>query len=214
MTSASDRLPNLPDEAVRTAFGHPLVRRRLPLCPEIELWLLGENIDLEACCRSLRDSEPPPYWAFCWGSGQALARYLLDHADLVKGRRVVDFGTGSGVIAVSAALAGAREVRAVDLDRGALRAVEINAELNGVEIRTSTEPPDDWEGLLASDVLYETSIRDWLLGLRREGRSIVISDPERPSAPPVGLEPVIRYASQTFPDADSPQRDAAIYHLS
>ena len=72
----------------RRAFRQALVLRRLPLCPEIRLWLLGDEVDLEAECRELHDGEAPPYWAFCWGSGQALARFLLDHPEEVRGRRV------------------------------------------------------------------------------------------------------------------------------
>ena len=104
-------------------FGNEIALRRPPLCPEIALWLIDGQVDLEAECRGLHEGESPPYWAFCWGSGQALARWLLDHPDEVRGRRVVDFGSGSGVAGIAAAMAGAREVVAVDVDPAARAAV-------------------------------------------------------------------------------------------
>jgi len=194
-------------------FGQALVLRRPPLCPEIQLWLLGDDFDLEAECRELHEMESPPYWAFCWGSGQALARFLLDHPAEVRNRHVVDLGTGSGVVAVAAAMMGARTVAAVDADPAALCAVGLNARLNGVSVATGSEIPDGWEVLLASDFLYEPDNRDRLIELARESGSVLVSDPERPSSPRLPSEPLHRVSARTVPDVDSPMRSAAIFRL-
>jgi predicted nicotinamide N-methyase len=195
------------------AFGQPLVSRRPPLCPEIDLWLVGDDLDLENDCRHLGDCQPPPYWAFCWGSGQALARFLLDRPDDVRGRCVVDFGSGCGVAAIGAALAGAREVVAVDLDPAARAATRENAARNGARVDVSSAIPDDWDILLAADVLYEGPNLERLMALRGAGRAVLVSDPGRASSPRLPVEPVARYAVQTLPDVDSPLRSAAVYRL-
>jgi predicted nicotinamide N-methyase len=210
--ATSRELPAPPD---LWAFGRPLELCRLPLCPEIRVWLLAGDIDLEQSCRDLRDCQPPPYWAFCWGSGQALARFLLDHPHEVRERRVVDFGAGGGVVAIAAALAGARSVVAVDSDAAARCAVIANAAANGAELEVAERVPDAWDVLLASDVIYEGANRDWLLGLRAPGRCVIVSDPERPSSPPLPLPMQLldRVEVRTLPDVDSPMRSAAVFRL-
>jgi len=195
------------------AFGQVLVLRRLPLCPEIQLWLLGDDLDLEAECRDLHEMESPPYWAFCWGSGQAFARFLLDHPAEVRKRRVVDLGSGSGVVAVAAAMAGARSVVAVDSDPSALRAVRVNAAVNRVSVAVASEIPDSWDVLLSSDFLYEPANRDRLMELARGSGSVLVSDPERPSSPRFPSEPLCRVPARTLPDVDSPVCTAAIFRL-
>src|SRR5690349_24471101 len=106
-----------------------------PLVPEIRLHLAGEITPLwQATEASLaRDQLPPPYWAFAWAGGQALARHILDHPGLVRGRSVLDFGAGSGVVAIAAAMAGA-QVTAAEIDPFAAAAIALNAGLNKVEI--------------------------------------------------------------------------------
>ncbi len=102
--------------------------------------------------------ETPPYWAFCWASGQAMARYIFDHADQFIGKKVIDFGPGSGVAGVAAAMVGAQVV-AVDIDPQALIATNNNARLNGVEVAISSkiERVEMADILLAADVLYDPS---------------------------------------------------------
>jgi predicted nicotinamide N-methyase len=196
-----------------SAFGQRLECQRPPLCPEIALWLLPHEVDLELECRTLNDCQPPPYWAFCWGSGQALARYLLDRPDEVCGRLVVDFGSGSGVAAIAAAIAGAATVVAVDRDASARRAICANALHNQVDVTVAARVPQEWDVMLASDVLYESANRDWLLAAPPRGRRVIVSDPERPSSPPIPAEPIAHYAARTLPDADSPMCAAAIFSL-
>lgn len=195
------------------AFGARLERRRPPLCPELELWLLDEGVDLEGGCAELAEGEAPPFWAFCWGSGQALARYLLDHPERVRGRAVVDLGTGSGIVALAAARAGAARVVALDLDPVARKAARLNAALNGLEIETAAEAPARWDLLLAADVLYETGLRDWLLGPARERGPILLGDPQRSGTPRIAFASLDRIEARTFPDVDSPQRSVVLYEI-
>jgi predicted nicotinamide N-methyase len=195
------------------AFGGRLELRTPPLCPELELWLMSDDVDLEAGCNELRDGEPPPFWAFCWGSGQALARFVLDHPQVVLGRRVVDLGCGSGIAGLAAALAGARDVLAVDLDPHALRAAQLNAAHNGLRIEASHEPPEEWDLMLAADVLYETGLREWILSVGRHRGPILLADPQRTGTPQVDFAELARVAAVTLPDVDSPQKNVVIYDL-
>jgi predicted nicotinamide N-methyase len=195
-------------------LGSALAVRELPLCPELRLWLLHDGVDLDARADELLHGGPAPYWAFCWGAGQALARYLIDHPQLVRGKRVVDFGAGSGVAGIAAALAGASRVTAVDIDPTALRVAECNAQLNGVTIDSASAVPDDWQVLLASDVLYETGNEHWLLTAAASGREVLLSDPLRHGTPRPGLAVVCEYAVRTLPDVDYPIQRALIHRLA
>lgn len=195
------------------AFGTHLARRTPPLCPELTLWLLGDEVDLEGGCEELAEGEAPPFWAFCWGSGQALARYVLDHPESVRGKRVVDLGTGSGIVAIAAARAGAAHVLATDLDPLSRRAAELNAELNHVAIETAPEPPARWDLMLAADVLYETGLREWILGEALDRGPILLADPQRTGTPRLDAPLVTSIPSVTFPDVDSPQKNVVLQRL-
>lgn len=182
---------------------------------------MGDDVDLEASCRNLHEAESPPYWAFCWGSGQALARWLLDHADAARGRRVVDLGCGSGVAAIAAGLAGARQVIAVDVDAAARQVTRANARANGLSperLQVRQRVPEHWDLLLASDVLYDASLRPEIQRLRQQaverGATLLAGEPERPGNAGHDTDPIARYAVRTFPDVDSPTRAARLYCLS
>jgi predicted nicotinamide N-methyase len=194
-------------------LGGALQLRSLPLCPELRLWLLHDDVDLNARASELFAGAVAPYWAFCWGAGQALARYLLDNPELVRGQRVVDFGAGSGVAGIAALLAGASQVTAVDIDPMALRMAECNAEENGVELEVSTSVPEHWDVLLASDVLYETGNEHWLQTAAATGREVLLSDPLRHGTPRAGLTVIAEYAVRTLPDVDYPIGRALIHRL-
>jgi predicted nicotinamide N-methyase len=192
-----------------------------PLCPEITLRLLRPDAPLwHASDKHLFDDAGlRPYWAFCWASGQALARYLLDHPDLVRGRRVVDFGSGSGVAAIAAAMAGAAAVVATEIDPLALRAIAVNAGLNHVAVTASGENLLDtdirpWDVLLASDVCYWSTNSDWLGSLREEGKLVLVADPGRPGFPRSQFEELARYAVRTVPEIEHHSlTEAAVYRL-
>jgi len=199
-------------EAV-SAFGGRLDWRRPPLCPELELWLMSDEVDLEAGCRELAIGQGPPFWAFCWGSGQALARFVLDHPERVRGRRVVDLGCGCGIAGLAAARAGAASVIALDVDPVAREAARHNARRNGLAIETRLEPPPAWDLMLAADVLYETGLRDWVLGPARRSGPVLLADPGRTGTPRLDLPELARLDSITFPDVDSPQTRVVLHEL-
>jgi predicted nicotinamide N-methyase len=194
-------------------LGGALQLRSLPLCPELRLWLLHDGVDLNVRVSELIEGATAPYWAFCWGSGQALARYLLDNPELVRGQRVVDFGAGSGVAGIAAMQAGAARVTAVDLDLLALRMAQCNAEENGVELAVDTNVPAEWDVLLASDVLYETGNEHWLQTAAATGREVLLADPLRHGTPRQGLTVIAEYAVRTLPDVDYPIGRALIHRL-
>jgi len=142
-----------------------------------------------------------------------LARYLLDHPEHVRGKRVVDFGAGSAVAGIAAALAGASSVVAVDIDEVALKMAEHNAGLNGVTLEVALAVPDAWDVLLASDVLYETGNEVWLSVAAASGRHVLLSDPLRHGTPRPELEVITEYEVRTVPDVDYPIQRALIHRL-
>jgi predicted nicotinamide N-methyase len=175
-----------------------------PLTPEIRLRLADEAVPIwkktedELGAMGL----PPPFWAFAWAGGQALARYTLDHPALVKGKRVLDFASGSGLIAIATAKAGAAEVTASDIDVFAIAAIEANAVDNDVAVRARLEDligaDDGWEVVLAGDIAYEKDLAgaamDWLQSLARRGATVLIGDPRRSYLPLDRLDCVIEYS--------------------
>jgi predicted nicotinamide N-methyase len=193
-------------------FGLALELQRPPLVPEIALWLLAGEVDLESACAGLDEGEGPPFWAFCWGSGQALARWLLDHPDEVRGREVVDLGTGSGIVAIAAASCGARRVVAVDIDTVALEVAQANARENGVRIEVAERMPVRCDLLIASDVLYEA--REQVLNDASARFGALVAEPARPGLASPPEAPIHRYDVRTFPDVDSPTRAASVYRLA
>lgn len=190
-----------------------LALQRPPLLPEVVLWLLRPEVDLNRRCDVLTADGHAPYWAFCWGSGQALGRYLLDHPAEVAGKRVVDFGAGSAVAGIAAALAGASEVTAVDIDPHARRYALKNADENRITLRTAAETPAEWDVLLASDVLYETYNLAWISQMTGRGRTVLLADPRRHENPAPEAQPFLECDVRTFPDVDYPSRRAALYRF-
>ncbi|MDX3806660.1 class I SAM-dependent methyltransferase [Bosea thiooxidans] len=144
---------------------------------------------------------PPPFWAFAWAGGQALARYLLDNPEIVSGRRMLDFASGSGLVAIAAMKAGAASVEACDIDAFAAAAIGLNAEANGVAVTARLEDlvgrDEGWEVICAGDVCYERSMAEavigWLGDLSRRGATVLIGDPGRSYLPKDKLEAVATY---------------------
>ncbi|CUX09210.1 Ribosomal protein L11 methyltransferase [compost metagenome] len=158
---------------------------RLHLATEAhELWLKTEE-ELEAI------GLPPPFWAFAWAGGQGLARYVLDHPDSVSGRRVLDFASGSGLVAIAAAKAGASAVLAADIDPWTETAIRLNAALNEVDIAFTgldlVGKPVATDVLLAGDVFYDRAFADllvpWFRELTEKGVSVLVGDPGRAYLP-------------------------------
>ncbi|WP_232631499.1 class I SAM-dependent methyltransferase [Methylobacterium sp. Leaf118] len=181
--------------------------RPVPHAPEIVLHVADEATDLWQKTEDELQAIglPPPFWAFAWAGGQALARYLLDHPETVAGRTVIDFASGSGLVAIAAARAGAARVLASDLDAFALHAIALNAAANGVADRIAITGENligsatarDADGVLAADVFYERdlgqAVGDWLAGLHAAGRTIFIGDPGRAYLPKDRLVPRATY---------------------
>jgi len=179
-----------------------------PLVPEIRLWLASEAVVLwqvgeaELAATGL----PPPYWAFAWAGGQALARYLLDHPEQVTGKHVLDFAAGSGLSGIAAAKAGAAAVTANEIDPFAAAAIGLNAALNGVEVAVLEADligtaGGGWDLVLAGDVFYERDLaaraEPWLRRLAAAGATVLIGDPGRGFLPKTGLERLTAYAVKT-----------------
>lgn len=191
-------------EPARAAFIRAHTRLLpVPHAPEIRLHVAEEATELwqkteeELAVIGL----PPPFWAFAWAGGQALARYLLDHAEVVAGRRVLDFASGSGLVAIAAMKAGAARVEACDIDAFAATAIGLNAEANGVAVTARLEDllgrDEGWEVICAGDVCYERAMAEavigWLGGLSRRGATVLIGDPGRSYLPKDRLEAVATY---------------------
>jgi predicted nicotinamide N-methyase len=151
----------------------------VPLLPEISLHLAEANRGLFDG-GDFHSDRPPPFWAFAWAGGQALARYVLDHPEVVRGRRVLDLATGSGLVAIAAARAGAAEVAATDSDPGAVAAARRNAAENQVALADGMVKPDV---VLAGDVFYTGRVAEQmtaaLLEARRGGARVFVGDAER-----------------------------------
>jgi predicted nicotinamide N-methyase len=178
-----------------------------PLTPEFRLHLATEITPIwEATEATLAGINlPPPYWAFAWPGGQALTRFLLDHPDWVRGRRVLDFAAGCGLGAIGAARAGAARVSAAEIDDFAATAIALNAELNaaivdliGHDLVGSSE---GWDVVLAGDVCYERPMSErvipWLRTLAGAGVTVLLGDPGRAYLPSDGLVEVGHYAVPT-----------------
>ncbi len=178
---------------------------RPAVVPELELHLAD---DMEAAWTSLQaelDDETlaPPFWAFAWLGGQAVARHVLDTPAEVAGRRVLDLATGSGLCALAAARAGAAHVEAVDVDPIAVAAAALNAERNGVGLVLRVhdvldEPlPAGVEVVLAGDVFYDAAmaerVQPWLLAAHRGGARVLVGDPGRHYLPRALLTEVVAY---------------------
>ena len=174
-----------------------------PHVPEIRLHLADEAHDLWQ--RTEEELEAiglqPPFWAFAWAGGQGLARHVLDNADLVRGRRVLDLATGSGLVAIAAAKAGAAHVLAADVDAFCAAAVRLNAAANGVAIEFIDSDlvgvSGAWDVILAGDVFYDRAFADrllpWFAQMRTCGCEILVGDPGRAYLPKTGLEALATY---------------------
>jgi len=197
---------------------------RASLVPELELRLaihvvpLWEHMESEFEERGL----PPPYWAFAWAGGQALARYVLDRSELVRGRTVLDFAAGSGIAGIAAARAGALSVLCADIDPFAAAACMLNGSLNHVAINTTM---DDLIGgdlvpdvVLAGDIFYEAPLaaraQGWLKSLAGAGALVLVGDPGRTYLPKSGLARLAEYEVATTRELeDSELRRTAVYRL-
>jgi predicted nicotinamide N-methyase len=196
-----------------------------PLLPEIALHLTSEVVPLWQATEAdlARTGLPPPFWAFAWAGGQALARYLLDHPAVVAGKRVLDFAAGSGLAGIAAARAGAAQVEAAEIDGFAAAAIRLNAALNSVTIEVFEQDlvgaaNPGWEVVLAGDVCYERpmaeTVETWLKTLAAQGTEVLLGDPGRGYLPRAGLERVIAYSVKTSRELeDTDVRNAVVWRV-
>ncbi len=176
------------------------------LVPEITLQLATEMTPIWQASEGWLQAHgvEPPFWAFAWPGGQALARHILDHPAAVAGRRVLDFAAGSGIAAIAAAKAGAAGVEAAEIDPLAAAAITLNATANGADVVVLAEDLVGtlcrWEVILCGDVCYEAPmtrhILPWLQRMA-ERADVWIADPGRAYLPREGLAPFARYAVPT-----------------
>ncbi|EGY00166.1 ribosomal L11 methyltransferase [Nitrospirillum viridazoti Y2] len=210
----------------RTAFIRANTAPEAPaLVPELTLLTASEITPLwQATEATLAAKDlPPPFWAFPWAGGQAVARHVLDHPELVRGARVLDFAAGSGLIAIAAAKAGAASVMAVEIDAYAIAAIGLNARLNGVAV-TAVErdvvgqPLTDIDVVLVGDVCYEKPMAErvmaWLRALAGDGLVILMGDPGRTYLPKDGLVPLATYRVPTTLELeDRTHRDSVVWRV-
>lgn len=187
----------------------------VPHAPEITLHLADEAVDLwKRTEEELAEMGlPPPFWAFAWAGGQALARYLLDHPEIVRGQRVLDFASGSGLVGIAAMKAGAASVDATDIDDFAIAAIALNSAHNGVPftgaLRDVVGQDEGWDVICAGDVCYERDmaerVTDWLKACAARGAIVLIGDPGRSYLPRAQLRALADYqvpVTRTLEDSD------------
>lgn len=196
-----------------------------PHVGEIRLYLADEAHELWRSTEEELEKIglPPPFWAFAWAGGQGLARYILDHPDLVAGKRVLDFASGSGLVAIAAAKAGASYVEAADIDPFCGAAIALNARENDVSVAFTEDDLigqiGTWDIVLAGDVFYDKAfaaqLLPWFAALAREGTNVLIGDPGRAYLPKAGLEALATYqVSVTRALEDSEVKKTTVWRLA
>jgi predicted nicotinamide N-methyase len=193
-----------------------------PLVPEIVLRLAAEVVPLWRATEEelAQIGVPPPYWAFAWAGGQALARHVLDTPGIVAGKRVLDLGSGSGLVGIAAAKAGAASVLAADIDAFASAAIAINAQDNGVTLAVTADDrigrPAPFDVILVGDLFYERPLAERLLAwLAPLPALVLLGDPGRSYFPKSGVEKRAAYQVPTTRDLeDREMRDTGVYRLT
>ncbi len=196
-----------------------------PLVPEIRLHLATEVVPLWRKTEGELETEgvPPPYWAFAWAGGQALARYILDHPEEVAGCSVLDFGSGSGLVAIAAARAGASSALASDIDPFARAAIALNAATNEVVIGITSDDVIGsqrvWDTILLGDMCYERPLAErllrWLTERVRKGTRVFLGDPGRSYFPKSGIHKLASYTVQTTRELEDREiRETSVYRLT
>lgn len=200
--------------------------RAVPIVPEIRLYTAhsgsGLRRLLEAGLAPGDDNPSPPYWAYPWAGGAVLARYLLDHPETVRTRRVTDLGSGSGLVAIAAALAGASSVTAIEIDRHGIAIIPLNAEANGVTVTPEQAdildgPAPDTDVLLAGDIFYApvlaARVLPFLQRCRSAGVMVLIGDPHRAPLPQAHLMPLASYRVSDFGLGAAGEAPGAVFAL-
>jgi predicted nicotinamide N-methyase len=197
----------------------------VPLVPEIHLHLAEESLAIWHRTEEElgRMNVPPPWWAFAWAGGQALARYVLDNPDLAAGRSVLDLGAGSGLTGIAALKAGAARVLAADTDPFALAAIALNAAANGVALEATGEdllaaPPAWFDLVLVGDLFYERVLAERVLAFveaaRTLGAAVLVGDPRRSYFPKEHFAQVVEYSVPVTRDLEDMEiKRTAVWRL-
>jgi predicted nicotinamide N-methyase len=193
-----------------------------PLVPELRLHLATEVVPLwRKTEEELNEmGVPPPYWAFAWAGGQALARYVLDNPQIVRGKRVLDFGAGSGIVGLAAARAGAAHVLAADIDKFSVAAITANAAANKLAISITSDDiigSDEQFGvILVGDMCYERPLAERLMAwLKNTHAHILLGDPGRSYFPKTGLTRLALYSVTTTREIEDREiRETGVWSLN
>lgn len=197
-----------------------------PLVPEVRLHLAHEALPIwQKTEEELGEiGLPPPFWAFAWAGGQALARHVLDDPTLLRGKRVIDLASGSGLVGIAAMLAGARHTLAADIDAFSVAAIALNAILNGTGLDVTAEdllakPPPSADVILVGDLFYEQGLARrcyaWLEAARRQGCDVLIGDPGRSYLPKDKLRVVAHYSVPVTRDLEDAEiKKTAVWRLA
>jgi predicted nicotinamide N-methyase len=198
---------------------------RCPLSPEIELHLASEIVPIWQLTEEqlAENGLPPPFWAFAWAGGQALSRYILDYPEAVLGKRVLDFASGSGIVAIAASKSGAKCVDAADIDPFAAEAIRINAERNRADVTVIDEDlvggaRSNWDVILAGDICYEQplagQVEGWLRQQAARGVDVYIGDPGRSYLPKDRMEKLVSYAVKTTRELEDAEiRNTSVWRI-
>jgi len=228
--AAMSSLPDLPPAVVARLLAEHAPPTRAPFVPELILHFAPDLVPVweavDALVGAPSSGSPAPFWAVPWVGGQAMARTLLDHPEWVRGKRVLDFGAGSGIGTLAALLAGAAEILATEIDPVAVAVLRANLALNGLADRPEVRAEvvdvvgtdGGWDVVMAGDVCYERGpagrIFPWLRGLAAT-RPVLMADPDRGFLPTEGLEAVARYEVPTHRDIDGrATRVTTVYRVS
>ena len=197
-----------------------------PLVPEVQLYLAHEAVPLwQKTEEELGElGLPPPFWAFAWAGGQALARHVLDHPDIVRGKRVIDLASGSGLVGIAAMKAGAASVLAADIDAFSVEVIVLNAEVNGVSLEATgrdllEQPAQGCDVILVGDLFYEKGLAAkvfaWLEEAEARGIVTLIGDPGRSYLPREKLKKLGEYKVQVTRDLeDAEVKLTSVWRLS
>jgi predicted nicotinamide N-methyase len=195
-----------------------------PLVPEIELHLAHEAVPIwQKTEEELGEiGLPPPFWAFAWAGGQALARYILDNPEIVKDKRVIDIASGSGLVAIAAMKAGAKSVLAADIDIFSIAAIALNSNLNSVAVISTADnllatPPPNIDVILVGDLFYEKHVAELCLSWLRQARTdqIYIGDPGRSYLPKNALIKIAEYLVPVSRDLEDAEiKRSAVWKLA
>ncbi len=195
-----------------------------PLVPEVKLHLAHEAVPIwQKTEEELGEiGLPPPFWAFAWAGGQALARYILDNPEIVQGKRVIDIASGSGLVAIAALKAGAASVLAADIDVFSIAAISLNANLNSVLLASTSAnllatPPPKVDVILVGDLFYEKHVAELCFNWLRQARTsqIYIGDPGRSYLPKTALTKIAEYSVPVSRDLEDAEiKQTAVWKLA